>query len=143
MDRGNCRIQVFIEGVFQSKFGIKGSRKGQFEEPYDIAIDNFAEQIFVTDRKLDHVQVFNLQGDFISFYTNRGQLGPMKCPNCITNDVDSFVLITECSEDKQDLFPYLLHSSASLSLVLVIKEKTAVNSIGHLVLPLLRMVMSL
>ena len=62
VDGGNFRIQVFIEGVFQSKFGIKlkGSRKGQFEEPYDIAIDNFAEQIFVTDRKLDHVQAFNL-----------------------------------------------------------------------------------
>ena len=102
VDRGNFRIQVFIEGVFQSKFGIKGSRKGQFEEPYDIAIDNFAEQIFVTDRKLDRVQAFNLQGDFISFYTNRRQLGPMKCPNCITIDIDSFVLITKCSEDKQD-----------------------------------------
>ena len=35
-------------------------------------------------------------------YTNRGQLGLMKCPNCITIDVDSFVLITECSGDKQD-----------------------------------------
>ena len=26
----------------------------------------------------------------------------MRCPNCITVDVDSFVLITECSVDKQD-----------------------------------------
>ena len=46
--------------MFQTKFGTKGSGKGQFEEPYDVAIDNFAEQIFVTDRKLDRVQAFNL-----------------------------------------------------------------------------------
>ena len=102
VDRGNFRIQTFVEGVFQTKFGTKGSGKGQFEEPYDIVIDNFAEQIFVTDRKLDRVQVFNLQGNFISLYTNRGELGTMRCPNCITIDVDSFVLITECSGDKQD-----------------------------------------
>ena len=102
VDRGNFRIQSFVDGMFQTKFGTKGNGKGQFEEPYDIAIDKFAEQIFVTDRKLDRVQVFNLQGDFISFYSNRGELSAMRCPNCITIDVDSFVLITECSGDSQD-----------------------------------------
>ena len=84
VDRGNFRIQTFVKGVFQTKFGTKGSGKGQFEEPYDVAIDNFAEQIFVTDRKLDRVQAFNLQGNFISCYTNQGELGTMRCPNCIT-----------------------------------------------------------
>jgi len=29
-------------------------------------------------------------------------MGALRCPNCITIDVDSFVLITECSEDKLD-----------------------------------------
>ena len=104
VDRGNSRVQSFADGMFQTKFGTKGSGKGQFEEPYDIAIDNIAEQIFVTDRKLDRVQGFNLQGNFISCYSNRGELGTMRCPNCITIDVDSFVLITECSRDKQDRY---------------------------------------
>ena len=31
VDRGNFRIQAFIEGVLQTKFGTKGSGKGQFE----------------------------------------------------------------------------------------------------------------
>jgi len=102
IDRGNFRIQTFVEGTFQNKFGTNGNGKGQFEEPYDIAVDNFAEQIFVTDRKLNRIQAFNFQGNFVSFYTNRGDMGVIRCPNCITIDVDSFVLITECSEDKQD-----------------------------------------
>ena len=102
VDRGNFRIQTFVEGTFQNKFGTNGNGKGQFEEPYDIAVDNFVEQIFVTDRKLNRMQAFNFQGNFVSFYTNRGDMGVIRCPNCITIDVDSFVLITECSEDKQD-----------------------------------------
>ena len=100
VDRGNFRVQTFAEGVFQTKFGTKGSGNGQFEEPYDIAIDNFAEQVFVTNCKLDRIQAFNLEGNFISFYTKRGELGTMRCPNGITIDTDSFVLITECSGDK-------------------------------------------
>ena len=67
-----------------------------------VAINKFAKQIFMTDRKLDHIQVFNLQGNFISFNFNRGEISAMRCPNCITIDVDSFVLITECSGNNQD-----------------------------------------
>ena len=71
----------------------------------------------------------------------------MRCPNCII-DADSVILITECSGDKQDKHHrisilILLHSLASLSLVLVIKERTIVSLNDHLVLRLLRMVMSL
>lgn len=102
VDRGNFRVQTFVDGVFQAKFGTKGNGKGQFEEPYDIAIDNIAEQIFVTDRKLDRIQAFNLQGNYISCYTNRGELDTLRCPNCITVDADSFVLVTECPGVKQE-----------------------------------------
>ena len=53
--------------MFQSdslglKFGTMGSGK---EEPYDITIDNFAKQIFVTIRKLNQIQAFNMEDGFI------------------------------------------------------------------------------
>ena len=102
VDQRNFRLQVFADGVFQAKFGTRGNGKSQFEEPYDVAIDNIAEQIFVTDHRLDRIQAFNLQGNFISCYTNRGELGTIRRSNCITVDADSFVLITECPGDKQD-----------------------------------------
>ncbi|XP_065902787.1 E3 ubiquitin-protein ligase TRIM71-like isoform X2 [Dysidea avara] len=100
VDKGNYRVQVFQSGSFVHKFGTKGSGKGQFEEPYDIAVDNFAEQIFVTDRKLNRIQAFNMEGEFISSFTDRGNLGSLRCPNCLALDSDSFVIVSEFPSDK-------------------------------------------
>ena len=61
----NCRIQVFQSDSLGLKFGTMGSGKDQFEEPYDITIDNFAKQIFVTIRKLNQIQAFNMEDGFI------------------------------------------------------------------------------
>jgi DNA-binding beta-propeller fold protein YncE len=48
-------------------FGKKGAGDGQFQKPYDIAINQ--NMIFVTDPKNKRIQVFDLDGNFISKFS--------------------------------------------------------------------------
>ena len=56
-DRGNDRIQIFeLDGVFVGKFGTKGSKLGQFNEPVSVAVLS-NDQIVVCDAN-KRIQIF-------------------------------------------------------------------------------------
>ena len=55
---------------FVGKFGSKGSKAGQFELPYGIAImDN---KIYVADRHNHRIQIFNRNGNYIGGFGSEG-----------------------------------------------------------------------
>ena len=76
----NC-ICVFDEnGVFLYKFGESGKRDGQFDGVCGLAVYG-ADMILVCDGNNDRVQVFSLEGDFISSFGSYGsRLGQMNRP---------------------------------------------------------------
>lgn len=96
VDWQNYRVQVFNDDLcFDFKFGTRGNGIGQFESPYDVAVDRNTSQIFVTDFKLNRVQMFTSNGSFISSFATRGNYGLLTDLNCITIDEYGFILVTE------------------------------------------------
>jgi len=96
VDWQNYRIQVFNDSLnFDYKFGSRGNGIGQFEGPYDVAIDRSTSKVFITDFKLNRVQMFTPGGSFISSFATRGDHGPLRDLNCIAIDEYGFILVTE------------------------------------------------
>lgn len=97
VDWQNHRIQVFDDKYlcFNYKFGTRGNATGQFEGPYDVAMYKMTSQVFVTDFKLNCVQMFTPDGCFISSFATCGEHGPLRDLNCIIVDEYGFILVTE------------------------------------------------
>ena len=96
VDWQNYRIQVLNDDLsFDFKFGTRGNGTGQFEGPYDVAVNRNTSQVFVTDFKLNRVQMFTPGGCFISSFATCGDHGSLRDPNCITIDDYGFILVTE------------------------------------------------
>ncbi|MBI5191330.1 MAG: hypothetical protein HZA22_11760 [Nitrospirae bacterium] len=53
------------DGEFLGVFATSGDKDGQFREPVNIAVNNFDNTVFVTDRGRKKVMVYNGKGDFI------------------------------------------------------------------------------
>ena len=57
-DQGNHRIQVFeLDGKFVGKFGKNGSKLGEFNNPFSVAVLS-NDQIVVSDRKHNRIEIF-------------------------------------------------------------------------------------
>ena len=57
-DQHNHRIQVFdLDGKFVGKFGTNGSKVGEFNEPFSVAVLS-NDQIVVSDCNNNRIQIF-------------------------------------------------------------------------------------
>ncbi|CAL8372394.1 unnamed protein product [Boreogadus saida] len=73
-DKDNHRVQVFtFEGQFVLKFGEKGTKNGQFNYPWDVAV-NSEGKILVSDTRNHRVQLFAADGSFLNKYGFEGAL---------------------------------------------------------------------
>jgi len=57
--------------TFDYKFGTKGNGDGQFQDPHDVSFDK-ADNVFVTDRVRNDIQVFTHAGKFIRKFGGSG-----------------------------------------------------------------------
>ena len=57
-----------FEGRFVLQFGGHGSRAGQFNYPWDVAVSKDGGRVAVTDTRNHRVQVFDSNGRFITKY---------------------------------------------------------------------------
>jgi peptidylamidoglycolate lyase len=65
----NSRVVKFSsDGGFQFQWGSKGSRRGQFDLPHGIAVDDNG-RVYVADRSNARVQIFNRDGSYVSEWT--------------------------------------------------------------------------
>ena len=67
---GNSRIHVYSGGGdYKFSWGEPGIDAGQFIRPHNIAIDS-QERVYVVDRECHRVQLFDVEGKFITMWSN-------------------------------------------------------------------------
>ena len=67
---GNSRIHVYSgSGEYKFSWGEPGIDAGQFIRPHNIAIDD-QERVYVVDREAHRVQLFDVEGGFITMWSN-------------------------------------------------------------------------
>jgi outer membrane protein assembly factor BamB len=71
-DAGNGRIMCFAEdGTFLQQYGYRGLGQGEFDSPFDVAVDNQG-YIWAVDNGLQKVAVFNAEGQSVKEYVEAG-----------------------------------------------------------------------
>jgi DNA-binding beta-propeller fold protein YncE len=67
---GNSRIHVYTgDGTYKFSWGEPGIDAGQFIRPHNIAIDD-NERVYVVDRECHRVQIFDVEGNFLTMWSN-------------------------------------------------------------------------
>ncbi|MCA9927301.1 MAG: hypothetical protein KC419_02440, partial [Anaerolineales bacterium] len=70
-DSGNHRIQVFdADGTFITAWGSFGAEPGQFNEPWDLAVDN--QFVYIADTWNHRIQKFTHAGDLVGVFGASG-----------------------------------------------------------------------
>ena len=115
VDRDNHYVQVFNSDLtFSSTFGKKGSGKGQFYKPYDIACDGTGKvyvaddctgKVYVADRNNHRIQVFTAEGQFVRMLGRRGQgRGELSEPYGVAIDTSGMVYVSENQNHRISVF---------------------------------------
>ena len=99
-DSENHRIQVFLNELFSYTFGKFGNLPSYFNTPNDLALNSDEDQLFVTDKCNDRVQVFTPSGQFLRIFGNFTVV-PFKLlnPTGIYYTPDNHLLITSYSNE--------------------------------------------
>ena len=104
-DAGENCIKVFdINGNFLYKFGNKGNRDGEFNEPRFLSV-NKAGHLMVCDRNNHRVQVFELSGKFITKFGKKGR-GPGEFDNPTSTAIlsDGRIVVADWLNDCIQIF---------------------------------------
>ena len=71
-EEGNHRIQKFgSTGNFSRTWGVHGSGDGEFDTPWDVAVDT-SGNVYVADTINDRIQKFSSNGNFIGSWVSFG-----------------------------------------------------------------------
>jgi len=96
-DMVGARVQVFdLDGNALQAFGTFGNGSGQFNNPYDVAVDP-QHNIYVVDMSNHRVQVFNSQGQYLTTLGSGFGSGPgqFKYPTGITIDRQGTIYVVD------------------------------------------------
>ena len=104
-DHGNHRIQILnADLIFSSSFGNLGSGDGQFNFPWDIALDS-AGNVYVADGGGHCIQVFTAEGKFLRKFAKVGSGdGELNVPTSVSIDCDDIVYVTERDNHRVSMF---------------------------------------
>lgn len=101
----NC-VQVMTDDfIFVRMFSSKGSENGQFNTPYDVAIDKKG-LLYITDYGNHHIQTFTPEGKYLNQFGTKGTgPGQLTHPQGITVDnCNDLVCVTEGGNHRISVF---------------------------------------
>ena len=104
-DKLNYQLQILnADLTFSSSFGSCGSGDGQFDYPWDVALD-CAGNVYVADYGGHCIQVFTSDGKFLRKFGKKGSGdGELNCPSSISIDSDDIVYVTELFNNRVSMF---------------------------------------
>jgi sugar lactone lactonase YvrE len=89
---------------FVREWGSAGSGEGQFDGPYDVAIDS-QNNVYVTDFVNDRIQKFDSDGNFITTWGSAGSgEGQFDGPYGVATDSQNNVYVTDYGNDRIQVF---------------------------------------
>ena len=95
-DKDNDCIYIFNpNGTIRNKFGSSGTGKGELKEPYGVTTDG--EYILVSEQGNNRVQVFLLDGTFVSMIESQDD--PLKYPAGLVVTKDGYVYVADRCND--------------------------------------------
>ena len=95
-DRQNHRVQILnADLTFSSSFGSCGRGDGQFNYPWDVALDSTGN-VYVADSEGHRIQVFTSEGKFLKKFGKKGSgNGELNYPSSVSIDSDNIVYVAE------------------------------------------------
>ena len=89
---GNARVHKFSpDGNLLLSWGEPGTALGQFVLPHNLWVDR-KDRVWVVDRENRRIQIFDLQGNFLTQWTNLGR------PTDVIIDDDDIVYVSELEQ---------------------------------------------
>ena len=104
-DAEHDRIQVLkIDLTNFSSFGIQGTREGEFNQPFDVAIDSLG-RVYVVDHCNHRIQIFSANGHYVQQFGRRGGGdSELNQPTSIAIDANDIVYVTEYGNNCVSIF---------------------------------------
>ena len=104
-DTWNHRIQILNSDLtYSSSFGTKGTKEGEFNQPYDVSFDSLG-RVYVVDHYNHRIQIFSVNGHYLGQFGRRGGSdGELDQPSSITIDSNDLVYVTEYGNNCVSIF---------------------------------------
>lgn len=94
-DEGNCRVQQFTtEGSLVRSWGGHGDAQGQFQYPWDVALDPSTGDVFVADSWRQRIAKFTATGQFLCDWKTHGTY-VLDTPNAVATDSAGYVYVSD------------------------------------------------
>ncbi len=105
-DRDIPNIQKFTSnGTFIGSWGSEGEANGQFNTPWDVAVDKNDDEVYVPDYGNNRIQVFSTDGKFIREFGGEGEgEGQFNHPAVIAFDGYGNVYATDSDNQRVQIF---------------------------------------
>jgi streptogramin lyase len=101
---GNRVVKLDLKGRYLTRFGEHGTKNGQFNNPFDIAVDGDGF-VYVVDSGNRRIQKFDSEGNFVLAWGSAGSgSGQFIGPWGIAVDEEGFVYVTDKGLDRVQKF---------------------------------------
>lgn len=101
---GHARVRVFRDNLIVRSIGSMGIGPGEFKAPCGLAVSR--DRIFVADRKLNRIQVFDAEGRFERIFGSGDWFkhNQLKQPNLLAFDNENNLLVCDTGNDRVLIF---------------------------------------